>query len=313
MKRFDIYRKRGVMSFTAEIKRELCSSVPKDDEGKKAIISALLLTSGAFSLQAIEFTSENERLARLFLRLTEDVFGVRFEMQEATLDPKRDRDKLTFSYCGEKTSEILQETGLAEGNGIFRFLETSALSYLKGAFLGSGSCTIPAEGTRTGYHLEFIFPNTDAGEAFMELLSSFELLAKQVQRGERTVVYLKSGDMLSDFCSVVGANGALKRLDDITAVRAMRNNSNRVSNCYARNADRSAIASVNQLRMIEELKKSGVYQTLAPALQEAAQIRIDYPTESLSELAERLGISKSCLNHRYRKLTEIYHHLGSTL
>lgn len=302
------------MNFTSEIKRELCVAVPKDRTCKIAMISALLLTSGMILNGTIEFISENERLAQTFLRLTEDAFGVRFEMQGATFDPKRERDKLTFSYCGEKVGAILEDTGLADGNGIALFAEReeTALSYLKGAFLGGGSCTIPSEGTRTGYHLEFIFPDGGAGEAFMQLLDTFELLAKQVQRGERAVVYLKSGDLLSDFCSIVGAKGALKTLDSVTAERAQRNNSNRVSNCYARNADRSAIASVNQLRMIEEMKQSGVFETLPPALKEAAQVRTEYPTESLSELAKRLGISKSCLNHRYRKLTEIYHS-GSTL
>lgn len=303
------------MNFTSEVKRELCAVMPKKRCCEVAAVSALLLTCGTVTGDEIEFVCENERLAQFFLRLTESAFDVRFEMQEATFDPKRERDKLTFSYRGDKARDLLRETGLFDGNGIESFSKRDccALTYLRAAFLGGGSCTIPSENTRTGYHLEFIFPDEDASEAFMELLSSFELLAKQVRRGEKWVVYWKSGDLLSDFFSVVGAKNALKKLDGVTAERAERNNSNRVSNCYARNADRAAIASVNQLRMIEELKKNGVFDTLPQALKEVAQIRTEYPTESLSELAKRLGISKSCLNHRYRKLTEIYQNKGSTL
>jgi len=303
------------MNFTSEIKREIFSAMPKRRCCEVAAISALLMTSGTVTDGTIEFVSENERSAQTFLRMTEDAFDVRFEMQNATFDPKRERDKLTFSYRGERTDDILRETGLLETDPIARFMqrECCALAYLKGAFVGGGSCTIPNGDTRTGYHLEFIFPNRSAGEAFLELLASFDLLAKSVTRGGKAVVYSKSGDQLSDFVSVIGAKNALKTLDGVTAERAERNNSNRISNCYAKNADRAAIASVNQLRMIEELKQRGALETLSPALREVAQARTEYPAESLSELAARLGISKSCLNHRIRKLTEIHQNTGKTL
>ena len=40
-------------------------------------------------------------------------------------------------------------------------------------------------------------------------------------------------------------------------------------------------------------------------LREVAVSRLENPEETLSELAERLNISKSCLNHRMRKLMEL--------
>ena len=36
-----------------------------------------------------------------------------------------------------------------------------------------------------------------------------------------------------------------------------------------------------------------------------AKARLDNPDETLNELAEILNISKSCLNHRLRKIVEI--------
>ena len=40
-------------------------------------------------------------------------------------------------------------------------------------------------------------------------------------------------------------------------------------------------------------------------LREAAQARLADKEASLKELAERLGVTKSCLNHRLRKLVKI--------
>ena len=40
-------------------------------------------------------------------------------------------------------------------------------------------------------------------------------------------------------------------------------------------------------------------------LQETAKARINNPDATLEELAEMQGVSKSCMNHRLRKLNEI--------
>ena len=294
-------------NFTSEVKRELYAP-PQNSCCKEAALSALLATSGSYKEGRIEFVSENERLSALFLALAESVFQVRFEVKEAVFDPKRERDRLTFSLEGEAAARVAEETGLLDGTAFPRAMEREccALSALKAAFLGGGSCTVPQGGTRTGYHLEFVFPRAKDAEAFTELLLQFDLLGKTTKRGERIVVYLKSGDMLSDFCSAVGAQGALKKLNELAAERQERNNFNRVSNCYARNTDRTAIASVTQLRAFKELYEKGVFESLPEQLKEAAKCRVEHPTESLTELAARLNVSKSCLNHRFRKLMELY-------
>ncbi|MDE5548285.1 MAG: DNA-binding protein WhiA, partial [Clostridia bacterium] len=41
-------------------------------------------------------------------------------------------------------------------------------------------------------------------------------------------------------------------------------------------------------------------------LQETAECRMQNPADSLNELAEKLGVSKSCLNHRLRKLMALH-------
>lgn len=301
-------RNNTVMAnFTSEIKRDILSDLPTEPCCGKAALSALLLTSGTVDREKIEFVSENEKIAEYFLRLTEDLFSVRPEVKGAVFDPKHERDKLTFSYRGEKRSEILRETGLSEG-GLERVTakDCCAVSFIQSAFLGSGSCTLPHGGAKTGYHLEFILPDQTVAEEFCDLLARFELLARVIVRGEKSVVYLKSGEAICDFFSVIGAQTALKKLENVTAARAESNNENRVSNCFAGNADKAAIASAQQVIALERLQKSGKLSSLARPLQDVARARLTYPSYSLGELAASLGVSKSCLNHRMRKLLEIY-------
>jgi DNA-binding protein WhiA len=71
------------------------------------------------------------------------------------------------------------------------------------------------------------------------------------------------------------------------------------------NADKTAIAAVKQVVAIEKLQKSGIFEDLSEELKTLALTRLSQPTMSLQELAESLKISKSCLNHRMRRLMEL--------
>lgn len=292
------------MSFTGEIKRELLRSSPTERGEMLALLCGALDTGGdrLFSNGepfGFSFTSENEKSAEYLLRLVELCFGVRMTVTEAVRDPKHGRDKLTFSLLGERSGKLAEEIDLHNAEHAF---SEEGQAYLKGAFLCGGSCTLPREGARTGYHLEVVFPLQEYAERFCELLEGFQLLGSALRRGERSVVYLKSREGIADFLSVIGASGALEKLESVTAAREENNNRNRVENCTAGNADRAAIASAALIVAIGEMKKDGTLDTLPAPLREAAQARLLEPTLTLAELAERLSITKSCLNHRLRKL-----------
>lgn len=293
-------------NFTWEIKRDLLQAFPHEKEHLIAELSAFLSTAGGVSAHGeVTFVSENERIAEYFLHLTE-AFGVRMELGRAAYDPKRKRDKLMF-FCGGEDAAALLKIVFPQTD-VMRFANTqeTALSYLRAAFLGGGSCTLPRGGAKTGYHLEFVFGEEKVAESFSELLTSLELLSKLVVRGEKYVVYCKSREIISDFLSIVGAQGALRKLEEVFIQREESNNSNRVSNCYAGNADKSAIASAAQIVALSHMKEDGILGMLPKALQETAECRMQNPADSLNELAEKLGVSKSCFNHRLRKLMSLH-------
>ena len=55
---------------------------------------------------------------------------------------------------------------------------------------------------------------------------------------------------------------------------------------------------------IEKLVAAGEDKNLPAPLRELIEFRLKNPTMSLQELADGLNVTKSCLNHRMRKLTE---------
>ena len=56
---------------------------------------------------------------------------------------------------------------------------------------------------------------------------------------------------------------------------------------------------------IQNLQEKTHFRDLSEELKTLAKTRLQYPTMSLKELAEKLGVSKSCLNHRMRRLLEL--------
>jgi hypothetical protein len=62
---------------------------------------------------------------------------------------------------------------------------------------------------------------------------------------------------------------------------------------------------VAQIKAIETISQTIGLQSLDTMLFEVAEARLADKNASMQELADRLKITKSCINHRMRKIMEI--------
>ena len=87
----------------------------------------------------------------------------------------------------------------------------------------------------------------------------------------------------------------------------LRNSVNRRLNCDSANVDKAVEAAQGQLEAIRKLRSAGKLERLPDRLQETASLRESHPELTLSELAEEFDppVTKSCLNHRLRRLMEL--------
>ena len=308
------------INFTNEIKRELLKLGFESACCKTAALSAFLRATGSIERRGGEtgfsFVTESEEVAEYFIALLEEVFGAELTVVQATADHRNGKDRLCFECIGSRSLYILNELGIAEYEGeelilkmhIDRYLlenDCCKVAYIKGAFLGSGSCSLPREDSGSGYHLEIIFSNRFLADGFADLLAQFDILAKCVDRKGSRVVYLKSRESISDFLHLIGAENALHSLDMLTVRRDERNRINRVANCMQQNTDKTVVAAVRQVRAIEGIESTVGLDALDAGLREVARARMQDKEASLQELAARLGLTKSCLNHRFRRLMRI--------
>lgn len=309
-------------TFTEEIKNEIIRSPLKGERAVCAFLSAYVRTSGSIISDSGNFgfqiVTENERTAEFISELVDSEFGVTLNITEAKRDVKNAKDKLTFDCIGENTVSVLEKLGLIKVQGEEISLlfgidddmfggEDTMVSYLKGAFLGGGSCTLPEEQTysRTGYHFEIIFSNRITANDFCEMLCNFEILAKMVTRKDCAVVYIKSKEVISDLLNVMQTFRCLEKLCRVSENKDKSNNDNRVSNCSVSNIDKALTASVAQIKAIEVISQTVGLKFLKDNLFEVAEARLADKYASMQELADRLNISKSCINHRMKRIMEI--------
>ncbi len=307
------------MSFTSDIKKEIIARMKsvKGHGAKAAGFSAFVRTSGTLGLAegrpTFFLVSETEYVAEYFTGVFSELFKTDLAVTNATQDRMSGRDKLVL-LCPSglqaeafKTLGLLKRGGKDIKEGISATLvkgETEKISYIRGAFLGGGSCTLPV-GDKGGYHLEIVFSEKKTATDFCRLLDEFEVIARLVERKETFVAYLKSKEAISDFLALVDAENALKKLTALVEKRDEANNDNRAKNCMSGNADKSAIAAVKQVVAIRKLHEAADFKEMSEELKSLARTRLQYPAMSLQELADYLGVSKSCLNHRMRKLMEL--------
>ena len=121
------------------------------------------------------------------------------------------------------------------------------------------------------------------------------------------IVYLKDGDHIIDFLSIIGAHQSLLEFENIRIVKEMRNNVNRQVNCETANLNKVIRASVLQVACIRFLQSHGGYDLLPQKLKETAELRMQHPDVSLNDLVEFTdgSVGKSGLNHRLKKIQQI--------
>ena len=316
-----------MQNFTEEIKYELTSVQLSDECCKRAALSAFIRTSGSVVSRngkfGFEIVTENEGTAEYISDMLESSFGLHLTVSGAKFDVLSGRDKLTFECVGDDAQKLLVSLGVVSINSEGAYLnfgidekviekDCCKIAYIKGAFLGGGSCTLPDEDalSRTGYHFEIVFSNKVAASDFCELLCGFEILAKLVSRKDCAVVYVKSKEVISDILNVISAEKCLEKLNKIVELKDKTNNENRVNNCSVSNIDKTVTASVKQVRAITVIADTIGLQSLDKLLFDVAEARLADTNASMQELAERLRISKSCINHRMRKIFELSESLG---
>lgn len=185
----------------------------------------------------------------------------------------------------------------------------SSKGLIREAFLQSGSISDPEK----FYHLEIVFTEFEEALRIKQMMESFRLDGKIVERKGHYVVYLKEGAQIADMLRVMEAPLALMEFENIRIVKEMRNSINRQVNCEAANLGKTISAAVKQVEDIKFICSKVGLDNIPESLAKTAEIRLEYPEATLKELGELMEppLGKSGVNHRLKRLSELAEDLRS--
>ena len=289
------------ISFSADVKNEMAGLLPARPCCQLSELLGIyfgsrgrLLNRGADG-QAAYFSLLRNAVARKVVRL-----GRAVGQMEAKYQAVRTKKRMTFFI------ELTLPPGMQSAfkQPAARAVPEAACdrkALMRGLFLGCGSVNAPS----ARYHLEFVAPTESWAAAIKELTAEADVQAGVMERGGQHVVYVKEGDGIVRLLSLMGASRAVMEFENVRVVRSVSGQVNRRLNFETANIGKAIGTGLRQVAAIERLEAAGRLESLPAALREMARWRTTYPELNLAELADRMKLSKSAVNHRLRRLLQL--------
>ena len=304
------------MSYTTTIKNEIALTTKEYSQPEIiAELSGFIRNNATIKRKKIYLTTENLNITKRiseFLKLLYEI-KTNITVIENLNFSKKDLYQITID---NKVDELLTDIGYYDDK--HKYLENppsyilddneTIKAYLKGAFLCTGSINDPKT---SRYHMELLITKPKEAIFIQKLLNSFDLNAKILSRDKGYMIYIKEADKISDFIKIVDAVSAVLYYENIRVYRDEKNIANRLNNCEQANTDKVIATATKQLEDIKLIEETASMSLLDDKCTQTVKYRKKYPEVSLKELAEIISketnnkITKSGLNHRLRKITDL--------
>lgn len=294
------------MSFSKRCKKEVLKKEPINPEAELLcvlnFIGSIRISNGGYN---IVFKTYSNTEARYIYNIIKDAYNYSsvFEIKDLANGDRLftvliDNDPISEEIM-KKSNEFFINQSYDLEDVPFEYIK----SFLKTSFVFKGSVNDP----QRGYNLEISTANKDSADLLKKSMEAFELNPKINIKKDCHVVYLKDSDKISDFLAIIEANKSLFELENVRAMRSIRNDINRQTNFDKANIDRTVNASLKQVDAINLLIKANEFYKLADDMVEIGELRLANPYASIEELGALVEppMSKSKVNYRLQKFIKM--------
>ncbi len=300
------------MSFSSQVKEELSRQISGARHCQMAEIAAITALNGEVFVDewgdySIKITTENKNVLGKYFTLLKKTFNIE---AENFIDVSTNMFYINDSYEAKRilsAIKMIDEEGRVIRNRLVNPLlvqqQCCKRSFLRGAFLATGSISDPNK----FYHLEIVCTTERKAAQLVDIIETFGVEAKIVQRKKYHVVYIKEGSYIVDMLNIMEAHVALMELENVRIFKEMRNSVNRQVNCEMANLNKTISAAVKQVNDIKYIQDTIGLESLSANLRDIAYLRLENTDMNLKDLGEMLTppVGKSGVNHRLRKLSQI--------
>lgn len=306
------------MDYTAQLKKNLVDTIPDEREKRLAFLCAVTKNNAVIEVYrksialTYEFEEKFEALA---------IIGVikEFSSDEIYFTQKGVNGEKSYKIQlkDQAANALLEKTRLSRyeqdafipDDGV-DYVKTVArdkqlfYAYLKGVLFAASRLKF-ADEEYSNYSLQLCFSDERYRDAIGEIMLSLNVELKSYANKSGFFLQSRTGSDISDVLAMCGASDCVLVLNNILAERENENEFNRASNFYMANYKKTMAGAKKYINAIENLQSRGILQRQDEKLKSVALARRQYEEDSMTELARRLGMSKTSLARRLNKILQL--------
>ena len=293
------------MSYTSQVKTEIIKKSIYTTKEKIAELRGILDVKNAIQNNKIEFKLESIELANR-------VYGLLKEVTELKLSVKY---SISMNF-GEHRVYIITIEKQNGYNDFFQMLEgfrgeeieqdeERVAGFIRGLFLSTGYVKPPEK----EYAMDFFIDDEEMADELYRILLNLGKKVSKTKKRNKNLVYLRNCEDIMDVLVMIGSIKEFYKYEEITMMKDLKNKTIREMNWEVANETKTLNTGIKQIKQINYIGAKIGINNLTPVLEEVAFLRLQNPESSLQELAEMIGISKSGIRNRFRRIEEIYNQL----
>ncbi|EIJ68275.1 hypothetical protein HMPREF1049_1450 [Fusobacterium necrophorum subsp. funduliforme ATCC 51357] len=292
------------MSYSSQVKTEITSKGSITNLEKLAELYGIFQSKAAIGEYEINLRVENSFLAKRVYSLLKEVTSLKIGIKYSICNKLGEHN--VFSI------QVFRQKGMKEFLSMLQFRYIDIISheeilkgYIKGMFLACGYMKDP----KKEYAMDFFIDKKEIAEDFYRILLHNKKKVFITKKRNKSLVYLRNSEDIMDMLVLMGAMKQFFSYEETTMMKDLKNKTIREMNWEVANETKTLNTGNYQIKMIEYIEENMELHNLTPVLLEAVKVRLEHPESSLQELADFIGISKSGIRNRFRRIEGIYEKL----
>ncbi|WP_300357639.1 DNA-binding protein WhiA [Fusobacterium sp.] len=293
------------MSYTYQVKNEIIKKAGYTLKGKIAELRGILDAKNAIFPDHIELKLESIELANRVYKILKEISQLKLNVKYSTSKNFGEHNIYIIGILNQKGfKDFLKLLDDYRGKNIQEDEEKIA-GFVRGLFLSTGYIKSPEK----EYALDFFIDNEEIADELYEILVGLGKKVSKTKKRNKNLVYLRNSEDIMDILVINGSIKEFYKYEETTMMKDLKNKTIREMNWEVANETKTLNTGIRQIKQINYIGAKMGINNLTPVLEEVAFLRLQNPESSLQELAEMIGISKSGIRNRFRRIEEIYNQL----
>lgn len=290
------------MSYTHIVKDELLHTEIKNRKEIELEIYTILKVKNAIFNDKIELKVENIGIAKRVYTFFKNYSNLKIFIKYSTSKSFGEHKVYTIfipfqkEFVKVRTEFLkLEKEKIIKEDGIYS-------AYLRGIFLAAGYIKSPDK----EYSMDFFIETEESAKKLHEILLNHGKRVSLTMKKNKYLVYLRNSEDIMDILVTIKAMKTFFDYEDVTVVKDLKNKTIRSMNWELANETKAIGTAQKQVKMIRYIDRTEGLEELSKVLREAAEARLANPEASLVEIAEIIGITKSGIRNRFRRIEAVY-------